>query len=44
MGCISSSLKKAWPKEFLSTGADDLKALKDYIAVSFRMFLKTEIL
>lgn len=29
MGCISNSLKTAWPKEFISTDADDFKGAKE---------------
>lgn len=42
MGCVSNSFKTAWPKEFISTNADDFKALKDYMVLSFRVFLITE--
>lgn len=29
MGCISNSLKTAWPKELISTAADDFKGAKE---------------
>ena len=37
-------LKDNLAKELISTGADDFKALKDCIVISFRMFLITETL
>lgn len=34
VGCISNSLKTAWPKELISIiSAVDFKALKDYIVI-----------
>lgn len=29
MGCISNSLKTAWPKELISTDADDFEGAKE---------------